>query len=207
MVDGNTLQAAQGVSKLGFFGMISYGFLTLFVLLLVLNTIYVAVQEKSFTPVIKNLGETLLLSTQQVSEISREIIANDGAYIKTDNFWTGIWNYISMYGKLFIYIYSIYGWIWFIMLLLEWGPLYTGGHKFSVLLLALMIFFTLQALILVGNAGISKDIDCFSGCDKSVMYYVTLPVTWIFDLVKAMPLIIKPGTSIASKVVGNNTVF
>jgi hypothetical protein len=206
-MDPNTIQAAQGVSRLGFFGMLSYGFLTLFVLLLVLNTVYIALEQKSITPVLKNLGDALLFGTQHISEISREIITNNGGYIRTADFWSGIGNYIWMYAKLFIYTYSIYGWFLLIMMLLEWGPLYTGGHKFSVFLLAAMIFIMLQSIILLGNAAVTKTIDCFSGCPNSVMYYIGLPVTWIWDLVKAFPLIIKPGIDVSSKIVGNNTVF
>lgn len=207
MVETNVLRIAQKSSGMGLFGFLTYGFLSLFIFLLICNTIYIGLQEKSFTPMLTNLGNTFLLSTQHISEISKEITQQGGAYVRTTDFWSGVGSYIWMYAKLFLYLYTIYGWLWLIMLILEWSPLYTGGHKFTVLLLAFGIFFVLQALILLGNAGIAKEIGCFSGCDKSVIYYFTLPVMWLKDLFVALPYIIKPGRQLANTFIGNTTIY
>ena len=100
MVDPNAIQAISPVGrKVGFFKVLSFSFLSIYIFLLLVNTIYVAIDSRSIMPVIKNLGDTFLLSSQHISDISKEIVSNNGGYIQSPDFFTGIWNYLKIKKK------------------------------------------------------------------------------------------------------------
>jgi len=200
------VQAVSGVGGFSLFRFLSIGFLSLFLVLLLINTIYIAVEQRSIYPVISNLGNTFLLSTQHISELSNDIIEKGGGYERTEDFWTGIWRYICVYGKLFIALYTIYCWIWILMTLFAWSPFSDGSSHFKNLSLAIITFILLQSIILLGNAAVTKNVGCFNGCENSVIYYLATPVKWIWDFIRAVPLIIRPTGHITHTLVGNSTL-
>lgn len=209
MVDPTIVQSIQPVTQasgMSFFRILSFSFLGIFIFLLLINTLYVAIEEKSIMPVLKNLGDTFLLSTEHISDISKEIVANDGGYIRSDDFWTGIWNYIKMYGMLYIYLYSIYCWFAILIWIYGHSPFSDTSLQFKNFFLALITFILLQSILLLAYAGVNKEVGCFYDCPKSAIYWIELPVTWIIDFLKALPLILKPANQMAHIVVGNSTI-
>jgi len=210
MVDpSSTIQSFQPIAQqsgMGFFKVLSYSFLGIYIFLLLVNTMYIAVDQHSIMPVLKNLGDTFLLSTQHISDISKEIIANNGGYNPTDDFWTGIWNYIVMYGKLYVYLYTILCWFKILIWIFGHSPLSDTSQAFKNFGYSFATFYLLQAVLLLAYAGVNKDVNCFYGCDRSAIYWIELPIMWIVDFVIAIPLLLRPTQGVAQVIVGNSTI-
>lgn len=174
---------------------LKYGLLSLFVILFILDVGYTALQTRSLTPVIKEVGNQLLFSTIKISELSKNIIAQQGLYIPSDNFWHGIKYLLFDTADLFKNLYVIYIWLWIFSFLVPYTGLCTADEKLKKLLFSLVIFFLFQILVSLIYAAIDNKINTFA----DGMYYILMPFTCFIDLFNALPYILKPAHNIAAK--------
>ena len=192
--------------SVGFLKSLHYGVLIFFIALIIIEIIYQVYTERSATPIVKNLGYRFLLVTNDLSTSSKELVKS-GVYSSTPDFWSGIWGLLKVMEKFFTSFYFVYIWIWLLTALFSF-LFFNGNKNLSGFLLALLFFFGLQAFFNVSYYGITKNIDCFSGCEKSVTTYITTPILWTVDVFRVVLVLGEPSTEILEKVnPTNNTEF
>ena len=185
------VKAATG----GIFKFFSISFLLLFLIIELVQIIYLGVTTHSVQPILTELGGKFIFTTQQLGEASRQIIDQGGVQMGTvdltQNPISGVWGIIKNFSFFFTSFYTIFLWI----AILNWIFAHTIFHNeaksFFSVILAIFVFMFLQSALIMSNAAIAHNVDCFSGCgEKSVISYITTPFTCFKDFFQAIGVII-----------------
>jgi len=190
--------------KLGFFKATSLSLSLIFIIITLVSIIYTGLHEKSFEPVIRELGNKFLYATQQLSSSSLQIIEQGGILPTSGGFWGSTWSFLVTMATFFSSFYIIYLWIFVLSKVISMSPFSENGKTFINYTLAIIIFLLLQSIILFTAAGINKELDCFSGCEKSTIKYLSTPYLSFYNFYKAVPYFLKPAMDIGDKVLNKN---
>lgn len=195
---------AKSAAK-GIFKIFSISFLALFIIIELIQIVYLGIQTKSFQPILTELGGKFLYSTQQLSNESKQLIAQGGVPIESINLTinpiSGIWGVIKELSNFFTIIYTVFIWLKILTWLFGHSPFSNTSNAFKNVMFAIFIFLFLQSALITTTAAIQHNIDCFSGCgDKSVSSYLLTPVLSFKDFFQAIPYIIKPISQVANTV-------
>ena len=197
------LQVAKNILGLGnAVDLISFSLLTVFLVILVISVIDDSIKERSVIPVIEKLGSRMAFVTHEAGTLAKNIMDRGGVYERNeDNFFKGIWRFLSVYGRLYFLLYIIYIWI---LLIFKALPYLTGIDQTSVLRLgaiSILVFLALQSLFITFQAHYRGEIDSFNEGDKSVVNLIASPIYDLYNLVKVVPFLIKPVVGIAERVI------
>lgn len=187
------------IKNIPLFKFLSTFFLISYITLFLLNVSYLCYQQGSLTPVLTELGNKFLFMTKQLQESSESVIANNGIFSFSDP-WYGIKNNFFLFTNFFLSLYTIY--IWIKILMLGSAYLITKNKESFIVnfLIAIFIFILLQAIIILGVNAVNKEIDCFVGCDNSVVNSLITPITSFMSLFRALPYLIIPSYKIVSDI-------
>jgi len=183
------LQTATKVGKSGFKirSAVFWGFLLIWFAFIVINAIVVGFQERSFEPVLIDVGGRMAEPTFALQSQFQQIIDNEGVYDASKGKFKGTlsaaWTYISIISHL----YTIF--IWFALLMFFFG-LVDSSRKLFSFMLSLFIFYIGQVLfILLINPTIG------------VLGALVVPFGVIIIFIKAIPYLIKPIQIVADQVI------
>jgi hypothetical protein len=197
------LSATRGISKV-----LSIGFMSIFIVITLISIIYSVVENRSLEPIVKDLGGKWLLTTQKLSETSRQIVENGGVVSSSDSLFSKIWAIMKNFGLFFYYIYTIFVWLKILTYIVGRFPGQSIDRKFRNVSIAVFVFIFLQSILVFGNAAIVKEVDCFSGCGgKGVIDYMLTPLTSLVDVWKVLPYIFTPILEFREKTSVNITNF
>jgi len=164
-----------------------FGFIFVFIFLII-PVIYagiISIEAGSIEPGVVYLGEKFLKPTLTLQQESIKIIEQGGAFPIGDNFLKNLWSFMVLYWSLFGALYIIYRWVWLFAKLFSMSPLSNESEKFRNWTMALITFFGLQIIYLLGTAPID-----ISRWDYSMITFRA----W-GSFVNAFPLLIKQATS------------
>lgn len=189
--------AKPGLSILG---ILKYGSLAIFLLIFIINIGYKAIETKSLTPVIQEVGNNLLYSTLKISELSKSIIDNGGIYSPQNNFWDGIKYFLISFSSLFENLFLVFLWVSIFSWLIPYTGLSSADEKLKKLIFSLIIFFMFQIVVILITAGINHNINSF----EQGISLMLIPFTCFIDLFRALPYILKPAHDIIKNTCINN---
>lgn len=158
----------------------------LLILSVLVTAIVISIEAKDITPGIQYLGNKTLLVTENLNEQSLSVIENGGLYEKSDSFFTNMINFFKSIWKFIIAIIVIYVWLKVLTWIFLKAILMDDGKTTSAFLLAVLFFVMIQVLFIA----------IFT--DKSMM----TPIHAFINLVKSMPYIFKPISTMADKLIG-----
>ncbi len=193
---------AKGAAK-GVFRIFSISFLALFIVIELIQIVYLGIQTRSFQPVLTELGGKFLYTTQQLSNESKQLIAQGGVPINSVNLTvnpiSGIWGVVKELSNFFTIIYTVFLWLKILTWLFGHSPFSNTSNAFKNVMFAVFIFVFFQSALIITTEAINHNIDCFSGCgEKSVSNYVLTPILSFKDFFQAIPYIIKPISQVAN---------
>jgi hypothetical protein len=178
----------------GFFKFFSISFLILFLAIELIQICYQCISINSIEPLITELGSKLFLTTKQLHNESIQIINSGGINVEkidlTQNPLSGTINFLNKFGSFFTIFYMIYVWLFILTWLFGHSPFSTTDKFFKNLIFAIVIFIFLQSSFIMSNAAISHNVNCFSGCEGSVMNYISMPLIAFKDFFIAIGIIV-----------------
>jgi len=155
-------------------------FIVLFAFFIIVNALYIGIEQKSLIPVVKDLGSRFLLSSLEVQSWSLKVIENKGIYASTPNFWTGIWNFILSMLEIYSNLFMMFVWIYLLTMLYSILPGKLGQSGLLInIICAILTFLILQIAFLL----------IFVEGNKFELFM--LPVMVFRDLWHAFPYIVK----------------
>ena len=144
------------------------------------------------------IGNRLVYSTNQLSLASKEVIQQGNWYKSTPDYWTGIWNFLKINYTFFISFYTLFMWLFvFSWIIGHLTPFSNKDNIFINYFFAIIIFFLLQGIFILGMGAVNKTIDCFSGCENSSIGYLISPITSFKDFFTALEIILNPAFKVA----------
>ena len=189
--------ATQTFSFLRF---LKFAFLAIFIGLILIEAVYNCAHEHSLTPFITTIGNKLIYATNELSVASKQVITQGNWYIPTPNFWSGAWNFILLNMNFYTSFYTFFMWIWVFSWLIARTPFSDTTKVFQNYFFALVIFFLIQGIFILAMAGVSKNINCFSGCEQGAIEYLISPITSFKDFFSALYIILTPAFHVANNI-------
>jgi hypothetical protein len=176
----------------GLFKVISFSFLTIFIVTTLIDLGYVAITTHSFLPVLTELGNKFLLTTQTLSNLAKEIITTGGIKV-TGHLFNDIIAFITTYGKFLYYFYVIFIWLKILSFIVGRMPGQSIDKVFKNWFVAILIFIIFQSFIIFGNAAVAKQVECFANCNgNGVVDYLLTPIMMFKNVFNVIPYLTKP---------------
>ena len=167
--------------------LLSFSLLGIFLVIILINSIVISVENKSIEPAIKDLGNRFIYSTEKINDISVQIIEQGGLTLPDNGFFSNTWLFLTTFSELFTQCYILYLWIkifsWVCLRFVLWDDSKTTTAS----LISILFVYFIQALLLAKKGG-------------SMM----MPIEAIINLIKSIPYIIQPAKDIADNFVGDN---
>jgi hypothetical protein len=148
----------------------------IFLVFLLINAVTIAVQERSLTPAIQDLGIRFTTPTQKLHQEVNIILEKGVIYERTPHFWGGIWKLITVYWSLLTNLYIIILWISILGFFSRHLILWDDSKRSSGVLIGFILFIGIQMLLI----GITQ---------KGTIWD---PIIAFRDFGKAIPHLIRP---------------
>lgn len=173
----NPVVATSVKGGIGFFRVIKIGLGIVLFGLVFINFLSIMIETHEVEQGLKYLGTTFFLTTQNIQDESQKII-DRGVIFPSENerFLSNFWEFMKNFGNLFVSLVIVYGWIWLLARFLLFFPLGDSSKIFAAWVLAILLFFLIQMVVIT------------SFTDKSMM----TPFLAFKDLGKAIYISIKP---------------
>jgi hypothetical protein len=176
---------AEKAGSSGFFSLIKYlfkfSFTYFFIIFLLINAIFIGVHEKSIVTPIKDLGNRFLLITNEINNLSLEIINNKGISYEGNTFFSNLWSFISTNINLLTNLWMFYLWIKLFTFLYGYSPFSNESNKFINIALALVTIFITQAIGIL--------IFTVATVSTTKAQQLLIPFTAFYNLFNAFPYI------------------
>lgn len=131
-----------GVRAGGWLGWsLKLGLTGLFFVYLIIHAVALGIQERDAGVVISELGREFYSPLETAEESALEMLDNP-----PESIISSIWDYWGYYYSLI----KIFIWIKILVWLIGWSPLSNESEKFRNLLIALLIFYTMQTIYMIG---------------------------------------------------------
>jgi len=131
---------------------------------------------------LSDLGNKFLLTTQNLNNISLNIISSGVKY-------DGFFNFLDFLGTIFDSFLSIFVWLWLLQKIYSWKNNTSKGKNY---LYAILTFLVLQSFILLVNAGINGNLTSYFAGDNSAIYYISIPFVMFWNICRAIGVILNP---------------
>lgn len=195
------MEIAQPVQKsFGVLKFVKFSLLAIFIGLILLEAVYNCIHARSLVPFISTIGDKLLYATNELSLASKQVINQGGLYVRTADFWTGVWNFIKINADFYLSFYTLFMWIFVFAWIIARTPFSDNTKTFQNYFFAVIIFFLIQGIFILSMEGVKKNIDCFSGCKKGALDYFISPLTSFKDFFLALDYILRPLFGVVHKI-------
>lgn len=141
--------AASVASKLGKVFSISV-FLILFSIILS-NAAFESIEQKSFEPIIKDLGKRFVGVTQDLGDQSLKVIERRGVFDASLPLHSIAWEIFLVYGIFLASLASLFVWIKLFAIIIEKSPLSDSTSDFKNYGFAIIFFFAFQVVYLLAT--------------------------------------------------------
>jgi len=177
--------AVAGTELLG--GFFSKFLFSIFAIFMLFNYISEVSTTHSWQESLMNTGKGFFISTQEIISQSNDIINNNGIYLQN----TSIWSIIAIYISLIYSILSMFVGIKLIVFIISLTPWGNNTNLFYNWSAGLLLIYVLEVIFLLGYHGYLHDINGIIG-EGSVSYYISLPITSLIQLFKALSIAFTP---------------
>jgi len=152
------------------------------------NAVFQGIQEKSFEPVAKDIGNKFFLASKNLQVASQEIIDNKGVYNIEDYSLTKIWNVFYNSSNLLSSIIIIITWIQVFMFIYKKSFFSDESHWFNNFFFSLITFIIIEAIAILSMSAINHEINSY----KDVFLLISYPIISFYTFIKTMPYILSP---------------
>lgn len=172
-------------------------FFLLFIILI--NAIFLSVEQKSVIPLIEETGGRILLVTNDLKEISMEISTNEKLIDFSNGFWKGLWKAVVTFSELIFTLFIIY--YWFKLIYWFFDKL-TNVSSIVNIILSIITFFFLQItfILLIMSLNIHSGL----GLSDSVIENLQVPFSSFVEFLKIFERLIENLSGQSEKIVGEN---
>ena len=188
-----TAGAAKGIGstfvflrKFAFFSLLFVVFLIIFS-----NAIIMSVEQKSFEPLLNELGGRFFLASQSLETASLDAIERGGIYDPAGPWYGDVWEFVSNLSELIFAVMVIWMWLRVLMWIVKKTPLSDESRWFTNFTLALLTFIVLEAAFILIKAAVAGEITDY----RHALYLVSLPVRSFYSFFLALKFIFSPFAS------------
>ena len=160
---------------------IKYIFLLFVVFAMIFEPLQVAIKNHSAISFPIELGKNFVLCAKNLNDWSLSIIDNNGYHYT---------NFKDMFAFIMNMFSSLSMFILWIIILYKFFSIFNNTAAAKNIFLAIVLFISLQSIVLLINAGINKTITSYYSGNTSAIYYLSIPITCIINFVHAIYLLL-----------------
>ena len=177
-----TVQTAGGLTLKGIFKFLKFGSLFIIFGIVFAKAAIDSYSQKSFVPIIREIGGKLTLATKELADQSTAIIESGNIYVNS------LWNIITTYAELIFAVLAIYAWIKLFAWLWARTPYSWPGNSFENTTIGVIVFAVFQVLFIVVVKAFAGEIHDWNDAGRAI----AIPFIAFFLLFKAIVILINP---------------
>lgn len=206
MANPSVIVKQAGSSGFKVFSKVFFISLAIFVFAIIFfNAVYQSIDQKSFTPILTEVGYRFLLATEALENSCNEIITQGGLYLQDDSLLRKSWNFIDFFTNVFFALGVIILWFKILMAIIKRSFFSTKDNWFVTFTLALLFFLIIMWGFSIGSAAIAHEINTWNDFG----HILGTPFRAVKSLWEVIPYILEPTMDIVNKLPDaqtNNTV-
>lgn len=182
---------------IGFSGVLSFLMIFIIIASVVATGVVESIKQRDITPLLSDLGNKFLLTSQSLAENSNKIINNEVSWKN----YAIILGFISSLLIMFL---------WFKILAFLIGNSWFSNkdNSFTNYSLAVIIYVILQIIVLLVNANLTGSVTCISGCETSASKLIMTPILSLVLPISALYHMLQAFSGVSSKLneIANKTL-
>ena len=177
-----------------------FTFMLMLFLFLIINAIIISIESGNPQDGIMDIGKRIALATNELQTESQSIIDKGEIYTEDTNLFSKFFLVFKVYFRMIMSILTIAAWIYVFYWISSKFIISNTSAPFPSILVALIIFFLLQILFLLGSMGLGI-------IEITVKDAFIIPIKAFYTFFKAIPLLFLPFRDILTGFSGQDDVM